>query len=127
MSVEITTLPSGLTVVTDAMPHLETASLGVWVGAGSRDELFQARKRKARFAIDQRNPTDAVDVIKKVQHVNAASELDGGKLHKINRSSGRVRGGEEVAEGAHHRRPPPPRRNDWPLRAVSGPWPRQNR
>jgi predicted Zn-dependent peptidase len=39
MSVEVTTLPSGLTVVTDAMPHLETASLGVWVGAGSRDEL----------------------------------------------------------------------------------------
>ncbi len=38
MSVEITRLPSGLTVVTDQMPHLETASLGVWVGAGSRDE-----------------------------------------------------------------------------------------
>ncbi|ARP98596.1 M16 family metallopeptidase [Pseudorhodoplanes sinuspersici] len=39
MSVEVTRLPSGLTVVTDAMPHLETASLGVWVGAGSRDEM----------------------------------------------------------------------------------------
>jgi predicted Zn-dependent peptidase len=38
MSVEITRLPSGLTVVTDAMPHLETSSLGVWVGAGSRNE-----------------------------------------------------------------------------------------
>ena len=38
MSVEITRLPSGLTVVTDEMPHLESASLGVWVGAGSRDE-----------------------------------------------------------------------------------------
>jgi len=38
MNVEVTRLPSGLTVVTDAMPHLETASLGVWVGAGSRDE-----------------------------------------------------------------------------------------
>ena len=38
MSVEITRLPTGLTVVTDAMPHLESASLGVWVGAGSRDE-----------------------------------------------------------------------------------------
>src|SRR6478609_1744680 len=39
MSVEVTRLPSGLTVVTDAMAHLETASLGVWVGAGSRDEM----------------------------------------------------------------------------------------
>ena len=38
MSVEVTRLPSGLTVVTDSMPHLETASLGVWVGSGSRDE-----------------------------------------------------------------------------------------
>ena len=38
MSVEVSRLPSGLTVVTAPMPHLETASLGVWVGAGSRDE-----------------------------------------------------------------------------------------
>src|ERR1700719_2524733 len=38
MSVEVTRLPSGLVVVTDAMAHLESASLGVWVGAGSRDE-----------------------------------------------------------------------------------------
>jgi predicted Zn-dependent peptidase len=38
MSVEITRLPTGLTVVTDAMPHLQTASLGVWIGSGSRDE-----------------------------------------------------------------------------------------
>jgi predicted Zn-dependent peptidase len=38
MSVNVTRLPSGLVVVTDDMPHLETASLGVWVGCGSRDE-----------------------------------------------------------------------------------------
>ena len=38
MSVEVTTLKSGINVVTDAMPHLETASLGVWVASGSRDE-----------------------------------------------------------------------------------------
>ena len=38
MSVEVTRLPTGLSIVTDTMPHLETASLGVWVGAGSRDE-----------------------------------------------------------------------------------------
>jgi predicted Zn-dependent peptidase len=39
MSVEVTKLPSGLTVVTDSMPHLQTVTLGVWVGAGSRDEM----------------------------------------------------------------------------------------
>lgn len=38
MTVEVTRLTSGLSVVTDRMPHLESASLGVWVGAGSRDE-----------------------------------------------------------------------------------------
>src|SRR3979490_2125253 len=38
MSMDVTRLPSGLVVVTDAMPHLESASLGVWVGCGSRDE-----------------------------------------------------------------------------------------
>jgi predicted Zn-dependent peptidase len=38
MSVEVTRLPSGLTVVTDTMPHLETAALGVWSGVGGRDE-----------------------------------------------------------------------------------------
>jgi predicted Zn-dependent peptidase len=39
MSVEVTRLPSGLSVVTDSMPHLQSSSLGVWVGAGSRDEM----------------------------------------------------------------------------------------
>lgn len=38
MSVEISKLASGLTVVTDSMPHLETAALGVWAGVGGRDE-----------------------------------------------------------------------------------------
>ena len=38
MAVELTELPSGLRVVTDAMDGLETASLGVWFAAGSRYE-----------------------------------------------------------------------------------------
>lgn len=38
MSAEITTLPNGLRVVSEEMPHLETAALGVWVDAGSRYE-----------------------------------------------------------------------------------------
>ena len=38
MSVEVTRLPTGLVVITDGMPHLQTASLGVWVGCGSRYE-----------------------------------------------------------------------------------------
>ena len=38
MSVEVTRLPTGLAVITDEMSHLQTASLGVWVGCGSRYE-----------------------------------------------------------------------------------------
>ena len=38
MNVRVTRLASGLTVATETMPHLETATLGVWVGAGSRSE-----------------------------------------------------------------------------------------
>ena len=38
MSVAVTTLQSGIQVVTDTMSHLESASLGVWVHSGSRDE-----------------------------------------------------------------------------------------
>ena len=38
MTIEITTLANGLRVVTHRMAHLETASLGVWVAAGSRHE-----------------------------------------------------------------------------------------
>jgi len=38
MTTEITSLKNGMTVVSDAMPHLESASVGVWVNAGSRHE-----------------------------------------------------------------------------------------
>lgn len=38
MSVQATTLKSGLVVLTHAMPHLQSASIGTWVRAGSRSE-----------------------------------------------------------------------------------------
>ena len=38
MTVECTLLESGLTVVTENMPHLESVALGVWIKSGSRDE-----------------------------------------------------------------------------------------
>ncbi|HXV73617.1 MAG TPA: pitrilysin family protein [Sphingomonadales bacterium] len=38
MTVEITTLKNGLRVVTETLPHVETASLGVWVDVGARYE-----------------------------------------------------------------------------------------
>ncbi|KKX28283.1 pitrilysin family protein [Rhizobium sp. LC145] len=38
MNVQITRLSSGLTVVTETMPHLESVALGVWIKSGSRNE-----------------------------------------------------------------------------------------
>jgi len=38
MAVKLTKLRNGLRVVTDNMPHLETVSLGLWVGTGARHE-----------------------------------------------------------------------------------------
>jgi predicted Zn-dependent peptidase len=40
LSVRSTTLANGMTVITDDMPHLESASLGIWVKAGSRSETL---------------------------------------------------------------------------------------
>jgi len=38
MSVRVSSLKSGLRIVTHEMEHLQSAALGVWVGAGSRSE-----------------------------------------------------------------------------------------
>lgn len=38
MTTEITTLANGLRVVTHEMPHVETVSLGTWVGVGARHD-----------------------------------------------------------------------------------------
>ncbi len=38
MSVDVTKLENGLTVVSENMPHLESAALGIWVKAGARNE-----------------------------------------------------------------------------------------
>ncbi len=39
MTLEISKLSNGLTVVTDPMPGIESAALGVWVNTGSRNEV----------------------------------------------------------------------------------------
>src|SRR5215475_12432438 len=39
MTIEISNLSNGLTVITDPMANLESAALGVWVATGSRNEM----------------------------------------------------------------------------------------
>lgn len=38
MTVQLHTLPNGFRIVTEHMPSLESASIGIWVSAGGRDE-----------------------------------------------------------------------------------------
>ncbi|MEM9100040.1 MAG: insulinase family protein, partial [Pseudomonadota bacterium] len=38
MSVQLSTLPNGFRVVSEHMPGLASASLGIWVEAGARNE-----------------------------------------------------------------------------------------
>src|SRR5437763_13800807 len=38
MTLEISKLSNGLTVVSDPMPGLESAAIGIWVNTGSRNE-----------------------------------------------------------------------------------------
>src|SRR6201996_4657960 len=39
--IRTTTLPNGLLVLTERMPHLRSVSMGVWLDCGSRDETLE--------------------------------------------------------------------------------------
>ncbi|HXS96996.1 MAG TPA: pitrilysin family protein [Candidatus Limnocylindrales bacterium] len=39
--IEMTTLANGVRVITEAMPHVRSVSVGIWVGAGSRRETAE--------------------------------------------------------------------------------------
>src|SRR5688500_10259831 len=66
-TIRVTTLPNGLRVATDTMDGVETASLGVWVGVGTRNErpevngvahlvehmVFKGTPRRTAFDISQ--------------------------------------------------------------------------
>jgi predicted Zn-dependent peptidase len=83
MSVEVTKLPSGLTVITDAMPHLETAALGVWAGVGGRDEkddehgISHLLEHMAFKGTRRRNAREIVEAIEAVGgDLNAATSTE---------------------------------------------------
>src|SRR5690349_2329080 len=39
--VEVTTLSNGIRVITEAMPHVRSVSVGIWIGSGSRRETAE--------------------------------------------------------------------------------------
>src|SRR6185312_17136263 len=83
MTVRVSRLPTGLTVITDDMAHLQSAALGVWVGAGSRCErdeehgLSHLLEHMAFKGTERRSATDIAEEIEAVGgEVNAATSIE---------------------------------------------------
>jgi len=83
MSVQTTTIANGMRVVTHAMPHLETASLGVWVGTGARHEeedqhgISHLLEHMAFKGTDRRSARQIAEEIESAGgELNAATSLE---------------------------------------------------
>ncbi len=83
MSVRSTTLPNGMTVLTDDMPHLESASLGIWVKSGSRSEtaaehgISHMLEHMAFKGTSTRNALEIAEAIENVGgDLNAATSVE---------------------------------------------------
>lgn len=74
MSVRVKTLPSGLRVATDLVPQVETASVGVYVGAGTRhepDALNGAAHMLEHMAFKGTKRRDARGIAEEIEAVGA--------------------------------------------------------
>nr|WP_316652945.1 pitrilysin family protein [uncultured Gellertiella sp.] len=83
MKVECTRLASGLTVVTESMPHLESVALGVWIKSGSRNETREEHgiahllEHMAFKGTTRRSARDIAEEIENVGgEVNAATSTE---------------------------------------------------
>ena len=83
MSTEFAQLPNGLRVVSHHMPHVETVSLGVWVGAGARHEtvaehgISHLLEHMAFKGTERRSASDIAEEIEAVGgELNAATSLE---------------------------------------------------
>jgi predicted Zn-dependent peptidase len=83
VSVTSTTLDNGMTVLTDNMPHLESASLGIWVKAGSRSEnveehgISHVLEHMAFKGTKTRNALEIAETIENVGgDLNAATSIE---------------------------------------------------
>ena len=83
LNVNMTRLANGLTVLSDEMPHLKSASVGVWVSAGSRSEqsgqhgISHLLEHMAFKGTKTRSAVDIVEQIEAVGgEVNASTGLE---------------------------------------------------
>ena len=83
MSRNYTELPNGLRVVSHHMPHLETVSMGVWIGVGARHETINQQgishllEHMAFKGTETRSAKDLAEEIEAVGgELNAATSLE---------------------------------------------------
>ena len=84
MSIQVTTLPGGLTVASDRFASVESVSLGVWVGVGTRHEPAEANgvahllEHMAFKGTNRRSAQDIAEEIEAVGgHLNAYTGREG--------------------------------------------------
>jgi predicted Zn-dependent peptidase len=83
MTIHETLLPNGLRVVSTRMPHLETVSMGIWVGVGARHEtapeqgISHLLEHMAFKGTERRTARDIAEEIEAVGgELNAATSLE---------------------------------------------------
>ncbi|MCF8468334.1 MAG: insulinase family protein [Sneathiella sp.] len=83
MDVEVSTLKNGLRVISDPMPSLETAAVGVWVDTGARHEttaengISHVLEHMAFKGTKKRSALEIAEVIESVGgHLNAYTSRD---------------------------------------------------
>nr|WP_321458216.1 pitrilysin family protein [uncultured Cohaesibacter sp.] len=83
MSVNMTRLANGMTVVSDQMPHLKSTAVGVWVNAGSRSEepnehgISHLLEHMAFKGTETRSAVQIVEEIEQVGgEVNASTGIE---------------------------------------------------
>ncbi len=83
MRVKSTVLDNGMTILTDNMPHLETAAMGVWVKSGSRSEradehgISHLLEHMAFKGTAKRSSRDIAEAIENVGgELNAATSVE---------------------------------------------------
>ncbi|MEQ8824737.1 MAG: pitrilysin family protein [Filomicrobium sp.] len=83
MTTNITKLANGLRVVTHEMPHLETVSLGAWVGVGARDDpapvngIAHFLEHMAFKGTQKRSAKDIAEEIENIGgDINAATSIE---------------------------------------------------
>ena len=99
MSVSVSKLKNGLTVVSHAMPEVETVSLGLWAGVGSRGEAVQGNKTEKALGLvvlSKAGESEAVAAAKTCM-------VGGAVIDKLKGSHAITAGGNATFIGAFHK------------------------